>query len=67
MTTEQEAGLNLAEQALQAKKQSTAQLLALAAHNLNPEIDTESIMAQWLEKWLQENKNRKGANYENNL
>ena len=59
MNNQQQAAANLAQQALEADLQSTAHLLIHAAARLDPTLDTDALKAAWLEKWLQQNQNRK--------
>lgn len=58
MTTEQQAALNLINRAMDESKQSTAYLLIDSAYRLDESIDVNQVRADWLDKWLQENKDR---------
>ena len=63
MTNEQEAAQELITLALQAEKQSTADLLINAAQRLDPTITADVIKNIWLEQWIEQNKDRKAADY----
>ena len=63
MNIEQEAAQELITLALQAEKQSTADLLINAAQRLDPTITADEIKNIWLEQWIEQNKDRKAANY----
>lgn len=59
MSTEHwEASQNLINAAMSAEKQSTAYLLIDAAKRIDSAIPAEQIKSQWLEQWLEANKNR---------
>jgi len=60
MSTQQEAAVSLASRAMQTDKQSEALLLIAAAQRLDPSINTEELQKQWLNQWLEQNKNRNG-------
>jgi len=58
MSTEQEAAQELIKLALQAERQSEANLLIEAAQRIDPTITADAIKNIWLEQWLEQNKSR---------
>jgi len=61
MTPDQEAAQSLVKRALDAERQSEAELLIDAAKTLDLSIKANELKSQWLEQWLEQNKNRKGT------
>ena len=52
MSIEQEAALNLLEQAKQASQYSTMNLLLESAARLDSTIDTVSFIRMWIDQWM---------------
>lgn len=53
------AAWKLVERAYTAETQAQVTLLLGSAKRLDPTIDTEAIEAQWREKWLKEQKDKR--------
>ena len=60
MSTEQEAAQSLIARAFSAGSQPEAWLLIDAARRADPAVNTDALKSQWLEQWLEANKNRNG-------
>jgi hypothetical protein len=60
-TINQEAARSLAQRAIDTDKQTESNTLILAAVSLDPSIDTATIKAAWLDKWMKQNQNRKAS------
>ena len=58
-----EAALSLIARAKEAEKESECVFLLQAAKRLCPDVITIEIRADWINQWLETNKNRTGANY----
>ena len=60
MDERQEAAVSLTRRAMQTNRQSEALLLIATAQRLDPSINAEELQKQWLDQWLEQNKNRNG-------